>query len=233
MTTATSPQPRTGLALWSLILGVLGLPTIGCLGVGAIAGIVLAIMALSKINKNPAEYGGKGMAIAGLVTNILSLTIAPFVLGIVAAIAIPGLLRARVSANESGALGDIRTVLSAEAVYASQNGGYYDTPECLAAPANCIPGYAGPPLLDAGVVTNGEKSGYRRTFHLGSPAPGGDGTSPTRVSSFAITAAPAVPNRTGVRAFCADSTGRICQTMDGSEPVVEDGRCPDSCQTMN
>ena len=223
-------EPRKGLALWSMILGILGLPTVGCLVVGAITSIVLGIMALSRANKNPAEYGGKGMAITGIVTSVVGLTIAPFVIGIIAAIAIPGLLRARVSANEAGAIADVRTVIAAEMAYSMSNGGSYDTVECLAAPQSCIPGYSGPAMLTTDV--GGVKNGYRRTFYPGLPAAASDKASPGSVVSFAFTAVPAVPNRTGVRGFCGDDTGRICYTMDGTEPLVTDGRCADPCQIL-
>lgn len=223
-------EPRKGLALWSMILGILGLPTVGCALVGAITSIVLGIMALSKANKNPAEYGGKGMAITGIVTSVVGLTVAPFVIGIIAAIAIPSLLRARVSANEAAALGDIRTVISAEMSYTMANGGYYDTIECLAAPNTCIPGYSGPVMLSTPVA--GVKSGYRRTFYPGPPAAGDNKTSPTSVTSFAFTAVPVDPRRTGLRGFCGDSSGIICQTLDGTEPALADGGCAMPCNVV-
>src|SRR5687767_6068788 len=92
--------PRRGLAIASLVLGILGLPTLGLVGVGALAGIVLGIVALVKASRAPGEYGGRGLAVAGIALSTISIVVMPFVLGIVAAIAIPSLLRARISANE-------------------------------------------------------------------------------------------------------------------------------------
>ena len=57
---------------------------------------------------------------------LIELLIVVAIIGIIAAIAIPSLLRARVSANESATIGDIRTVISGEAAYQSANGGWYD-----------------------------------------------------------------------------------------------------------
>src|SRR5215467_8872483 len=57
---------------------------------------------------------------------LIELLIVVAIIGIIAAIAIPSLLRARVSANESATIGDIRTVISAEAAYQSSNGGFYE-----------------------------------------------------------------------------------------------------------
>src|SRR5262245_57061940 len=73
---------------------------------------------------------------------LIELLIVVAIIGIIAAIAIPSLLRARVSANESATIGDTRTVISAQAAYQSSNAGYYDQSLlCLNAPSTCIPGY--------------------------------------------------------------------------------------------
>src|SRR5207249_2735260 len=48
---------------------------------------------------------------------LIELLIVVAIIGIIAAIAIPSLLRARISANESATIGDIRTVISSEAVH--------------------------------------------------------------------------------------------------------------------
>ena len=56
---------------------------------------------------------------------LIELLIVVAIIGIIAAIAIPSLLRARVSANEAATIGDIRTVISAQAAFQSANGGWY------------------------------------------------------------------------------------------------------------
>jgi Tfp pilus assembly protein PilE len=69
----------------------------------------------------PAKKGmGKGM-IAMIVIGVILAVSVP-VIGIVAAIAIPSLLAARRASNESAALGNLRTIGSAEATYLSENG---------------------------------------------------------------------------------------------------------------
>jgi type IV pilus assembly protein PilA len=158
------------------------------------------------------------------------------IIGIIAAIAIPSLLRARVSANEASAIGDARQVLNGQYAYAQRNGGHYDTPECLAAPAECIPGYGvdEPAFLSGTIV--GTKAGYQREFYPGPPAAENDvafaNLSPTSMKSFAYTAHPVNPGVSGVRGFCADSTGIICVTMDGSQPVVVDAQCASDCTPL-
>src|SRR5687768_14371196 len=113
----TPRAPRRGFAIASLVLGILSLPTIGILLVGAMLSVILGVAALVKARDQPAEYGGRSMAIAGIVLSALSIVVMPFVLGIGAAIAIPSFLRARVSANEAAAIADVRAVVIAEIRY--------------------------------------------------------------------------------------------------------------------
>ncbi len=156
--------------------------------------------------------------------------------GMIAAIAIPSLLRARGSANEAAAIGDLRTVISAEVAYASSNGGQYDQLECLAKPQECIPGYPpqGPVFLTD--IPPEVRAGYRREFLVGLPADGSEvafaNLSPSSVQSFLYLAYPESPGVTGTRGFCADYTGRICVTMDGSRPPVVDGMCDPACTPL-
>lgn len=224
-----------GMAMAAMILGILSLPSFGCFIIGGILAIVLGAIAYSRTNKEPETYGGRGMAIAGIVTGGLSFLMIP-IIGIVSAIAIPSLLRARVSANESATIGDVRTVIAGEAAYASQNNGYYDTLECLGAPTNCLPGHTGPVFLDASLAhaTVLPKNGYTRTLHLG-PPPDPDGPapkSPSSVRSYAYVAVPAQQGQTGVRAFCGDDTGRVCYWRDGVPTEIVDGQCPADCTTL-
>src|SRR5882762_773319 len=55
---------KNGLAIASLVIGIVDLFTLAGFGVGAIVGITLAIVAFSKAKRNPYEYGGKSMATA-------------------------------------------------------------------------------------------------------------------------------------------------------------------------
>ena len=66
------PQTQqNGLAIASLVCGVLSL--LCFFGVTSIPAIVLGFIAMSKIKADPARYGGKGLAIAGIATGSLSL----------------------------------------------------------------------------------------------------------------------------------------------------------------
>jgi type IV pilus assembly protein PilA len=155
---------------------------------------------------------------------LIELLIVVAIIGIIAAIAIPSLLRARVSANESATIGDIRTVISGQAAYQSANGGWYDgNLSCLSQPSTgCIPNYPtnAPTFLDSAIATQIPKSGYNRSFALGgAPSPiASNISSPTSVASYAYLASPVNNGQTGVRGFGGDSSGVLCFTADGTAP---------------
>src|SRR6476619_2117207 len=110
--------------------------------------------------------------------------------------------RCSVGQEEANAIGDVRTVMAAETAYAALNGGRYGTLDGLAGRATCG-GVLPPegPLLGPERLRS-DRLGYRRTFHPGPPAPGT--ASSSAFASFAYTAVPIVPGRTGVRSFCGD-----------------------------
>jgi prepilin-type N-terminal cleavage/methylation domain-containing protein len=154
---------------------------------------------------------------------LIELLIVVAIIGIIAAIAIPSLLRARVSANESATIGDIRTVISAQAAYQSANAGWYDGAlTCLAtAGSSCIPNYptSAPTFLDSNIANLMPKSGYNRSFEAGPALSPTNGlASGSQVASYAYLASPVNQGQTGVRAFGGDSSGVLCFTSDGSTP---------------
>ncbi len=161
---------------------------------------------------------------------LIELLIVVAIIGIIAAIAIPSLLRARVSANESATIGDIRTVISGEAAYQSANGGWYDEISCLderVRAGGCIPNYPtnAPTFLDSSISSLLSKSGYDRSFTPGAqPSPINSAiSSPTSLSSYAYTATPVTQGQTGVRGFGGDSSGVLCFTTDGTAPTTTGG----------
>ena len=176
---------KKGLAIVSLVLGMISFFTLGLLGVGAIVGIILAVIAMSRVKSEPWKYGGRGIAIAGLVLSITSLATAVPV-GIIAAIAIPNLLASRMAANEGSAIHSLRTICNAELTYQSQLG-KYGTLEDLAAQG----------LIDSKLAT-GEKNGYRFTVEL----TGSD----VRSEGFVVSGVPLDYRRSGIRSFYVDET---------------------------
>ena len=171
---------------------------------------------------------------------LIELLIVVAIIGIIAAIAIPSLLRARVSANESATLGDIRTLISAQAAYQSANSGFYDgNLSCLTEPSNgaCIPSYPtiAPTFLDSQLASQQTKSGYNRSFQSGAViAPAVPTASPTSTSVYRYDATPINIGQTGVRGFAADSSGRICFTTNGVSVAAgaSTGTLPGTCQDL-
>ena len=157
---------------------------------------------------------------------LLELLIVVAIIGLIAAIAIPSLLRARISANESATIGDIRTVISAQATYQSANGGWYDSNlTCLNAPAaGCIPNYPtnAPNFLDSQLVNTTAKSGYVRMFSGGGTIGTRDAAtmSPTSAGAYVYTATPIQSGQTGVRGFGGDHTGILCVENTGAKPAI-------------
>jgi type IV pilus assembly protein PilA len=179
----------------------------------------------------PAKGGMSTVAIVLIVVAVVGLVMV-VVVGVIAAIAIPSLLRARVAANESMAIGNLRTIVSAEAAYQSVNGGFYDVPACLYTPAPCLgPNAPGVAFLDqASVGFDVQKSGYILQFHEGPAAADASAVSPSSVQSFAVTATPAT-TQAGIRHFCADSRGIVC-VMPASSRTIDGGQCPETCEAI-
>ena len=155
---------------------------------------------------------------------LIELLIVVAIIGIIAAIAIPSLLRARVSANESATIGDIRTVISGQANYAGANGGLFESNYvCLATKGGCIgvPPPNSPTFLDSQIAALIAKSGYVRVSEVGAVVPAAlrpPGTSPTSINTFAYLTSPLSLGQTGVRGFGGDGSGVVCFSENGTQP---------------
>ena len=144
------------------------------------------------------------------------------------------LKRARLAASEAVAIGDLRTIISAELLFAGVADGAYGELRCLNVPADCVVGVPGETLLEKTLTSATEKNGYRRTFHPGAriPSARAKGSPSPFLRSFAYTAVPISPGETGTRGFCGDNTGRICVSADGAEPPVAGGACATPCTEL-
>ncbi len=160
---------------------------------------------------------------------LIELLIVVAIIGIIAAIAIPSLLRARVSANESAAIGDIRTVISSQAAYHSASGGNYGRATCLLAPggAGCLPSYPanGPTFVDSVIAALVPKAGYGRSLDESAVVPGG-------LSCYVYHATPLAAGQTGVRGFAGDCSGVICFTPDGTNVPTSGGAMVPGCAAL-
>ena len=207
----SGPQEKSGKATASLVCGVLFF-----FWPAAVAAVVLGHLALSDIKKNAGRLAGHGMAIAGLVLGYIGIAFIPFIL-IIAAIAIPNLLRSRMAANEASALGTLRTYNTAMVTYsnACPDIGYPASLESLGPGGkNCSQADLVAEQLAVPVPV---KSGYH-FFYVPQKDPRG------LITSYVLAADPVNPGSTGVRHFFTDESGVIRYAMSGradanSEPL--------------
>src|SRR5437868_9982862 len=121
--------------------------------------------------------------------SLIELLIVVAIILIIAAIAIPNLLRARIAANESSAVASVRTLNTAQVSYNSAypTVGYAATLASLGGTTCTPPNSTGGCLIDT-QLASGAKSGY--TFTL-------SGVTGTPASTYQFIATPAAPNQTG------------------------------------
>ena len=137
--------------------------------------------------------------------SLIELLIVVAIILIIAAIAIPNLMRSKMAANESSAVGSLRTINTAEVTYSTNypTVGFTSTLANLggASASSCAStaSSSGACLIDT-TLSSGTKSGYN--FALG-------GTSGTPAVTYTSSAVPVVPGQSGQRYFCSDQSGVI------------------------
>ena len=182
---------KNGWAIGSLVSGILNFLLLNILVLPPIVGIVISAVALKKIKRHPLQYGGQGMAVGGLVLNIVS-AVALIPILLIAAIAIPNLLAARRAANEGSAINALRNIHTAEMSYQATVGrGSFGTMADLER-QNLI----------TGQVASGTRSGYK--FTIDSSLKDFEGR-----PGFAAVAVPTDYPSTGKRSFFIDESGVI------------------------
>jgi len=125
------------------------------------------------------------------------------------------------------ALGDVRSVISAEKAYSEANQGAFGRLKCLAAPPSCGWPADFPKFVDAETAALKPRGGYSYFFIPGKPKAGS--TDRDGLASYAYLAVPAKPGEGSGKGFCGDDTGRVCFTEDGTPPAVLNGRCSEAC----
>jgi type IV pilus assembly protein PilA len=148
---------------------------------------------------------------------LIELLIVVAIIGIIAAIAVPGLLRARMAGNEASAIGSLRAINSSQQTFASScAGGFYAvTMTQLGVP----PATGGAPFIspDLGSAASVDKSGYTVTMAGGTDGIAGPalpltctGVAPTTlISSYYATAQPLSVGASGQRRFWTNTLGTI------------------------
>ncbi len=151
---------------------------------------------------------------------LLELLIVVAIILIIAAIAVPNLLRSRIAANEASAVESMRTINTAEIIYNTiypASGFTCNLPDLGPPTGGSQPSSSGAGLID-GKLSTGVKSGYN--FVLTS-CPTGSGSSVA--VSYNSTADPSSPGRTGQRYFCSDNTGVIKHDGTSSANCITNG----------
>ena len=167
-------------------------------------------MSRSEIQKSGGRMEGAGMALAGLILGYAGIAIIPFVM-IVAAIAIPSLLRARIAANEASAVGTVRAITEAEARYKEKfpEAGYACDLSNLGGDGEAPVSPQHARIMDD-AASSGMQHGYLFAIQ-NCAAVGGAAT------SYQVIAIPEKFNQSGVRAFCSDE-GRIIKFDSTGSP---------------
>jgi len=152
---------------------------------------------------------------------LVELLVAVAIIGIVAAIATPELMRARVAGNEASAIASLRAIYSGQATYASScaHGGYAQSLQDLAiAPAGGA-AFVSPDIAANGVI----KSGYVLNVGVGTvpavvaaAATVCNTPSADVISTYFSEAHPVTVGSTGQRSFGMDQRGTIYQELSGA-----------------
>jgi len=159
--------------------------------------------------------------------SLIELLIVVAIILIIAAIAIPNLLRSKMAANEASAVASLRTLNTTEILFSTQCNTLSVDLKSLG-PDKAGTGVAplcdgtGDDLIDAvmsgatsgGTATTFQKSGYNFVYSPGAAA--------APVANYAITAIPVTVGGSGIRSFFTDQTGVIHQNATGAAPTAAD-----------
>jgi len=138
--------------------------------------------------------------------SLIELLIVVAIILIIAAIAIPNLLRSKMAANEASAVGSLRTLNTASVTYSTTYGSY---PPGLTNLGPATPATSTSADLVDSVLSSGTKSGYSFTWSAGSTDSSGN------YLNYSVTAQPITPGTTGQRYFYTDQSGVIRANATG------------------
>ena len=160
---------------------------------------------------------------------LIELLMVVAIISILAAIAVPGLLRARLAGNEASAIGTLRAINSGQASYSTSctsGGGYAISLDDLAKPppgGSNVQGFVSPDLSSNGVTKSGyivtlAKDGAAGTLDVGTAADTCNSSAGTPASSYFASADPRTVNSSGRRFFATDRRGTIFYDMSAAIP---------------
>jgi type IV pilus assembly protein PilA len=162
---------------------------------------------------------------------LIELLIVVAIISIIAAIAVPGLLRARMTGNETSAIGSLKAVTSGQVAYSAScgNNAYAATFVILGTPA---PGTTqGFISADLGGAAAPQKSGYAFTLGAGAGSAAGpaDCNTTATITAYLSTAIPQAFGTSGGRSFGADAGNTIWQNNTAvapTQPFATSGATP-------
>jgi prepilin-type N-terminal cleavage/methylation domain-containing protein len=165
--------------------------------------------------------------------SLIELLIVVAIILILAAIAIPNLLRSRMAANEASAVGSIRTINTASITYNSTYGnGYPPSLAAVGTTGTAAVSCTNAELIDS-VLTSGTKSGYTLALVHGATiltsAQSSCSSGYGYADGYVVTATPITTGTTGQRSFCSDATGVIRFSASGGVTYTT----PYCASTMN
>ena len=146
---------------------------------------------------------------------LIELLIVVAIISIIAAIAVPGLLRARMTGNETSAIASLKVTTSSQVAYSAScgNGAYAATYVVLGTPPGGPGTGEGFISMDLGSVVAPQKSGYN--FNLVAGAGSGAGPLDCRgtatITAYYASAVPMTVNTTGTRSFAVNAGNTIWQ----------------------
>jgi type IV pilus assembly protein PilA len=148
--------------------------------------------------------------------SLIELLIVVAIILIIAAIAIPNLLRAKMAANESSAVASIRTINTAEITYSSTypTVGYAPALSDLGGVSPCVPSSTTSCLIGSDLAS-GNKSGYNFVA-VGSGGP--------PATQYYATAVPVTVNQTGIRSFCSFEDA-VIRVLPSGAGIANEAAC--------
>lgn len=203
----TANHTSKGLAYTSILISIISLLIsfyhLGLLMIGWIISIVLGVIALKKIETNPTRYGGKAIAISGIVISVTSIIVFIFFLNVI----VPSRSYIVKRNNEANAIATLKTIKTAQAQYSGSHNGEYGTFD---------------QLVEAGFLDNkfvGDApaiSGY--VFLLKKVPKSTKGTPPF----YSVNADPMATYRFGGKYFYTDSNISDIRVSDGKPATDSD-----------
>jgi prepilin-type N-terminal cleavage/methylation domain-containing protein len=152
---------------------------------------------------------------------LIELLIVVAIISIIAAIAVPGLLRARMTGNETSAIASLKVTTSSQVAYSASCGaGAYASSYVILGTAPA-PGGEGFISKDLGTVAAPQKSGYNFTLGAGAGSAAGptDCNTAATITAYYATGIPQSYGTTGTRSFAVNTGNTIWQVGAAAAPT--------------